>query len=129
MDRAQGILMLVGGLLTVAALVAGGWAVSRTSALKSTLELVILGNEELRHANDDLRVKLTEAEEARAKDRAEHGREIARLEGQMQILSGHLGDRIAEAVVAALPFHLTGVRDPGARTRATDRPTRKAQTP
>ncbi len=104
-----------GGILTAVALLFGGAAFVRgisikasVVALQSTLEAVTQGNEELRKVNDDLRKELTEAKTAHA-----------RLEGQMQILTSHLGEQIAQAVVRALP---DAARDPGARTRSTDVP-------
>jgi regulator of replication initiation timing len=107
----------VGILLTTAAVVAGGWAVSRTAAIKATLETVILGNDELRKTNDDLRQELAQERANRAADHAEHKAKMARLEGQMQMLTGHLGEQIATAVTAAIS------RNSQSRDRSTDHQT------
>lgn len=92
-------LVVVGGLLSSASLLAGAVAFYRVAAvrgtvdaLRATLETVTLGNDELRKVNDDLRRELGEAH-----------KDFARLEGQLQMLTGHLGGQIAAAVIAALP--------------------------
>lgn len=105
-------LAVVGGLLTFISLLAAAISFYRVAtvrgtvdALRATLETVTIGNTELRKVNDDLRAELAAAH-----------KDFARIEGQMQMLTGHLGEQIAAAVVAALPW-----RDPTARTRATDK--------
>lgn len=108
-------LTFVGILLTTCSVAAAAWAVSRSAATKATLDAVILGNEELRKLNDDLRAELSAEKLLRVEDKAQARAEIARLEGQMQLLTGHLGEQIAAAVVRALP-----ARDATARTRTGD---------
>lgn len=115
MNHAQSALAVVGVALTLCSVVAGGWAVSRAAAIKSTLDTVIVGNNELRTLNDELRAELAAEKALRVEDKAQARAEIARLEGQMQLLTGHLGEQIAAAVVRALPQ-----RDHLARTRKDD---------
>lgn len=109
------VVAALGLALTACSVVAAGWAISRAASIKVTLDTVILGNEELRKLNDDLRTELAAEKLLRVEDRAQARAEIARLEGQMQLLTGHLGEQIAAAVVRALPQ-----RDHLARTRQDD---------
>lgn len=115
MSQAQSVLAAVGVALTLCSVVAGGWAISRAAAIKATLDTVIVGNDELRKLNDELRAELAAEKMLRVEDKAQARAEYARLEGQMQLLTGHLGEQIAAAVVRALP-----ARDAAARTRKDD---------
>ncbi|MDO8391068.1 MAG: hypothetical protein Q7V57_11310 [Actinomycetota bacterium] len=93
----------VGLVLTGGSVMAGAWAIIRSTSIKTTLDVVILGNEELRKINDDLRHELAAEKLLRVEDKAQARAEIARLEGQLQVLTGHLGESIAAAVVRSLP--------------------------
>lgn len=115
MENASTVLAVVGVALTLCSVVAGGWAVSRAAAIKATLDTVIVGNSELRTLNEELRAELVAEKALRVEDKAHARAEIARLEGQMQLLTGHLGEQIAAAVVRSLPQ-----RDQSARTRKDD---------
>lgn len=96
-------LAAVGLGLTALSVIAGGWAVSRAASIKQTLDTVILGNDELRKVNDDLRHELAAEKLQRVDDKAQARAEIARLEGKLQVITAQLGDQIAQAVVRALP--------------------------
>jgi hypothetical protein len=114
-DSATSTLTVIGMALTGLSVVAGGWAVSRAASIKQTLDTVILGNNELRRVNDDLRAELAHERLQRVEDKAQARAEIARLEGQLQVLTGHMGDTIAAAVV-----HAMSNRSPITRTRKDD---------
>jgi len=103
-------LAAIGLGLTALSVIAGGWAVSRATSIKQTLDTVILGNDELRKVNDDLRHELADEKLLRVEDKAQARAEIARLEGKLQVLTAQLGDQIAAAVVRAMPERATSIR-------------------
>jgi len=83
-----GWLAVFAATLAVVTTVAAGWAVARSAAVKESLTTIIDANEELRHANADLRDELTQEKERRAQ-----------LEGRLDVLMSGLAERIIAAVV------------------------------
>lgn len=79
------VVAVVFGVATTAG---SAWAVSRSAAVKSSLETIIETNAELRHANDDLRHELADEKLKRAE-----------LEGRLAIFVDTFAERIVSAVV------------------------------
>lgn len=99
-------------LLTLVGLIAAGVSLSRSSALRSSLETITMANVELRQANADLRAE-SEADRQRFdRQLAEEREKRAALEGRLEAVTADLGRMIVEAVVRTvretsnLPFHL-----------------------
>lgn len=104
------VIRIAMAVLGLAGLATSLFAFSRVAAIKgsleavkATLETVSLGNAELRRTNDDLRAELATERKERDAERATASAKLARLEGQMELLTGHLGEQIAAAVIRALP--------------------------
>lgn len=76
-------LAVIGAVLTIAATAGAAWAVSRSSAMKSSLDMIVTANRELR---DEL---------AAEKERR------AQLEGRLDVLMSGLAERIIAAVADA----------------------------
>lgn len=96
------------GLITLVGVIAAGVSLSRSSALRASLETITLANAELRQANSDLRAE-SAADRARFDRRiAEETEKRAQLEGRLQALTADLGRMIVDAVVrtveATSPF-------------------------
>lgn len=70
------------------------WAMSHFKGMQITLDLV-------RSGNDELRTEIQHERAQRLQERVECSREIANMEGRIQLLSDGLGERIAAAAIAA----------------------------
>lgn len=71
------------------------WAMSHIKGMQLTLELVQVGNRELR-------AELQHEREERHRERLDCAKEIAQMEGRVQLLTDGIGDQIASATVDAL---------------------------
>lgn len=71
------------------------WAIIRTRGIQLTLDLIVTGNTELRAENERLHKTV-------ADERVECAREIAAMDGKLQVLTDGLAERIVSATIAAM---------------------------
>ncbi len=97
---AIGIIVGVGGIVSTVIVMA------RFGALNASMQLFGLANDELRAQNENAKGASAELrlefERKMADERTNCAREVGHLQGQVDVLTDHLADRIASAVITAL---------------------------
>lgn len=102
-------LMIISGIITIAAAVTGAVAVARQVAIRQSLATITDANVELRQVIADVKAEQLAEREAARRDLADERERRAKLEGKLDAVTTGLAEQIVQAVAAALQRQPTTV--------------------